>query len=523
MKLLIVDDQIHVVKGLAEGMDWNAIGISEVFTAGNSEAARHIIKNHEIDIMLCDIEMPGENGLGLYQWIVEESYSICCIFLTGHADFQYAQRAIQLGAFDYLMQPASYHDIGRAVERAIGEVNRKRGSQEYYHMGVVFQQQKAAIIANAMRNYLLGAQIQDDIIDLASLGEMPGLNEAGYLALLQIVSWNSMQESWDGIKLAIAVGQIAREIFGINKLQTKAAAMGDDFLAVLIWSKGSEEVYEDLLKSQLIYFGNICKQELKLEFAIYFNRIEQICDISEIWKKLHRWKDSNVMLRSGVYASEIISTRKNSYKIPNIVQWGKLLKEGYYQTVEHQAVELLEVMVKEERLTETVLYYFYQEFMQLLYQSLQGKEEMIYHLLESQQGMELYRNGMKSVEKMSELIHFSLQRLEAPSNEVPNVQAIVDKIKAYIDEHLEQDIRREDIARAVFLNPDYVTRLFKKETDMTLKEYIIQQKLKSAQSLLKTTNLPISFIAAKLGYKNFSHFSTAYKKAMGKSPQEERL
>ena len=84
------------------------------------------------------------------------------------------------------------------------------------------------------------------------------------------------------------------------------------------------------------------------------------------------------------------------------------------------------------------------------------------------------------------------------------------------------ELRREELAEAVHLNPDYMARLFKKETGMNLKDYIIQQKMQEAQSLLCTTNLPISLIAAKVGYTNFGHFSTSYKKFYHKTPQEER-
>ena len=72
------------------------------------------------------------------------------------------------------------------------------------------------------------------------------------------------------------------------------------------------------------------------------------------------------------------------------------------------------------------------------------------------------------------------------------------------------------------LSPDYLTRIFKRETGQTLKEYVVRQKLQEAQSLLRTTSLPISLIAAKVGYSNFSHFSNSYRKAYGRSPQEER-
>ena len=86
----------------------------------------------------------------------------------------------------------------------------------------------------------------------------------------------------------------------------------------------------------------------------------------------------------------------------------------------------------------------------------------------------------------------------------------------------KNELRREELAEAVHLNPDYMARLFKKETGMNLKDYIIQQKMQEAQSLLCTTNLPISLIAAKVGYTNFGHFSTSYKKFYHKTPQEER-
>jgi two-component system response regulator YesN len=74
----------------------------------------------------------------------------------------------------------------------------------------------------------------------------------------------------------------------------------------------------------------------------------------------------------------------------------------------------------------------------------------------------------------------------------------------------------------VHLNADYLTRIFKKETGSTVKEYITSEKMKEAKRLLRTTQLPVSFIAAKLGYCNFSHFSYTFKKVMGYTPQEER-
>ena len=99
---------------------------------------------------------------------------------------------------------------------------------------------------------------------------------------------------------------------------------------------------------------------------------------------------------------------------------------------------------------------------------------------------------------------------------------VVRVIKDYVRDNLWSDIRKEDIVDLVHLNGDYVTRLFKKEVGMSIKAYVIQQKLLEAQRLLRTTNLSVSSVAVQLGYNNFSHFSAQYKREFGVTPAEEQ-
>ena len=96
MNLLIVNDEQLIAETMKKDMDWASYGISEVYTAYDTEAARACIAEHPVDILLCDIEMPGENGLGLLRWVREQEKEIECIFLTCHAKFAYAQEAISL-------------------------------------------------------------------------------------------------------------------------------------------------------------------------------------------------------------------------------------------------------------------------------------------------------------------------------------------------------------------------------------------------------------------------------------------
>ena len=111
MTVLLVDDQIRVLSGLISVLDWDTLGVTSIRTASSAAQAKEILSQEPVDILLCDIEMPGENGLSLLRWARSKGMDLVCVFLTSHADFLYAKEAIQLGCFDYILQPARYEDI----------------------------------------------------------------------------------------------------------------------------------------------------------------------------------------------------------------------------------------------------------------------------------------------------------------------------------------------------------------------------------------------------------------------------
>ena len=115
MTLLLVDDQINVINGLMNGINYRKLEIDTVLPSTSVQEAKTLICENQIDILMTDIEMPGENGLQLLHWVSENYPDIVCILLTSHADFSYAQESIKLGCFDYVVQPAPYQEIKDAL------------------------------------------------------------------------------------------------------------------------------------------------------------------------------------------------------------------------------------------------------------------------------------------------------------------------------------------------------------------------------------------------------------------------
>lgn len=522
MNLLIVDDQSSVIEGLRQGIPWESLRIDNVFTALNALDAKQILVEKQIDIVLSDIEMPVENGIDLYKWMREKQIASHCIFLTSHAEFSYAQDALRLGAFDYIIQPAPYDEVTRVVRKAVLAVENEREKETTLEHGEIFEKQRKTIAGNAIRNLLRGLSNREYMHSLANLNLLPRLDLQGYLVMIHIVEWHTASEIWEGGLLEIGLENVTSEIFGANQQKTGFACLEENVFALMIQGSEGERIPPQSLTRQLQFLSSVCKQYYKCSIACYFSRAELLENAPERWKDLQMERDNNVLLKTGIFAvSDMKQPEEICYRVPQIRHWHMLLKEGYAATVEQEALTLLDDMSEKGNLDKTVLRYYYQDFMQMLYVTMEEGGVSFRVMFETTEAMELYQNGMKSVEQMRKLIHFATQNFHTGGNEA-DTATIVQAVVQYIAEHLEEDLRRDELAAIVHINPDHLTRVFKKEMGLTLKEYITKQKMLGAQGLLRTTNLPVSFVAAKMGYSNFSHFSFTYKKVMGNTPQEER-
>ena len=95
-------------------------------------------------------------------------------------------------------------------------------------------------------------------------------------------------------------------------------------------------------------------------------------------------------------------------------------------------------------------------------------------------------------------------------------------IKRYIREHLAEEISLADIAQAVHLHPAYCCGLFKKETGMTIVEYINRSRVELAKKFLRAADAPVGEVPALCGFTNYKYFAKVFKKSTGLSPSAYR-
>ena len=103
LKVLVVDDEVLVRKGIVMETDWNALGCMVVAEAENGLEGLEAAKKYDPHIIVCDIRMPKMDGLEMVNKLREEGNKAYVVFLTAYSDFSYARSAIKLAAADYLL------------------------------------------------------------------------------------------------------------------------------------------------------------------------------------------------------------------------------------------------------------------------------------------------------------------------------------------------------------------------------------------------------------------------------------
>lgn len=132
-RLLIADDEPLVKERLTITIPWKDFGISQVMTAADGKEALELALKHGIDIIITDIRMPIMDGIELLEALAVQHCKAKVILISGYADFQYAQKALRLGAIDYVMKPVIADELIKIVLRITDIIKRERDDQQKLH------------------------------------------------------------------------------------------------------------------------------------------------------------------------------------------------------------------------------------------------------------------------------------------------------------------------------------------------------------------------------------------------------
>ncbi|QHW32940.1 response regulator [Paenibacillus rhizovicinus] len=529
--LLVVDDEKYAVEAVLNCIDWPSAGVTGLFSAYGVESAKEQLLANPIDIIVCDIEMPGSNGLELLEWVNEHKPDTLTIFFTGHANFAYAQQAIQLGSFDYLLKPVKHKQIAEVVSRACEKLRQERDkrhySERYEKYAQLWETQKPLLWEKFWQD-VLGARV---IMNDERLGQairtygLPIQPETRVRPiLLSVEEFREAFSKRDEEILEYALLKSAEEMF----LESRRGAVFRDAGGILFVL-----LYEDEQTLDDRELTRICRTYMEASSTYFYCRLScyvgepaAIGGLTETYHALLEMEQSNVaapetLLFLRDYGFERSGMRQA--QAPSYIDWAEwtVLFESGKKT---ELMDRLNAAFKElaaQPVTHESLEAVYYLLLHMVYHVSHRKGWPAKEVV----GGKLLGDERAATRSLSRLKSWAERLLAAGmdyfSHHEGDHRANIEKVKKYVQTHI-RDVNREDIAAHVYLNSAYLSRLFKKETGQSLMDFIIMAKINQAKILLTETNQKISDIGESLGYENFSYFGKVFKKTVGITPQEYR-
>lgn len=180
LKVLVVEDEEMIRKGIVLAVDWAALDCVVVGEAANGEEALEAVERLQPTLIITDLKMPKMDGLEMLTRLRERGCSAFAIILTAYDSFSYAQSALRLGAVDFLLKPFHDGELEQAVERLRARLERSAAGP--FHptlLPEVKKGDKSHYVLEAM-DYI-GSHYGDSDLTVGRIAQFMGLSE-GHLS-----------------------------------------------------------------------------------------------------------------------------------------------------------------------------------------------------------------------------------------------------------------------------------------------------------------------------------------------------
>lgn len=481
-QILIVDDEPLIRQWLMMCLEISGISRDHLHQASNGEEALQSIQENMYDLIFTDITMPKLDGIELIKSIRAYDPTVKIIILTCHDNFDFARTALKYNVYDYLLKDE------------------------------LTQESITKIISDTL--------IIPDAYDLQNqknyLQTFANYNTADTVPFSDLVQNNISLDETFCFSFAIDCQDPSffYHLTKNNDIQNIIHFDNGNHLTIFLCNLTCDiSKYEKVLKyieHSLLRQYNLEKHigaSQLYESPIYLPRMISEAILS--WEKRFFWgPDFNIISPREAYAS---ASKTFKQEITSAKESIILLFSGQNISALCKMIEdLCNCFIQNQYYDSTL---FKRTFIGIL--------ESIDNKMDSHEELSREINTVNKATYLSDLLTSFYNYLD----NIPTKQNLTECIKnaqKYIILHYNEPLTLSELAKQAYLNEEYFSRLFKKETGKTFTEYLLEVRMQRAQNLLKNSELNISEIAELVGIPNPSYFSSQFKKYFGVTPKQIR-
>ncbi len=530
INLLVVDDEKIIREGMAREFARHGF---EVLQASDGDEAFDLISGGGIDAMILDLKMPKMDGLELLCLLSKEGIGdITTVILTGYSDLSYAQQAIRFGVKDYLLKPLVPEEVAQLSRDLKERIEVREKNIEALEQLLKQVEESKPVLKERLFWDLVGQRFDLDSVE----EKLDFLGIAFRTECFQVILLESEaggRESGAGKssrKKTIALMR-ALEVRILDSLAGEKDLtvfhLSTQLFALLYNCEGAEEEktrIDAVLESLTRGIANDLGLELTVSLGTIVKGIENIG--KSYYNAVGTLSYKDLLGRGAILkSSDFLDDSQGQGLAFTLEEISFLVKtEQTEKLLAHIQSTFDLIAATGRRLDLTTVYLTCYKYLCAI---LSAPVEYGIHV------DDLYRDrpnpfhdnvGRKTFEELREWILQTAREVIAYVSDFHTHRntTLVEKVKAFIGLNYAQDISNTVVAQAVGMSPNYLGQVFKRETGISVNDYLNNRRIEEAKKLLKTTNLLVFEVAFKVGYKEQQYFSAVFRKKVGLTPKEYR-
>ncbi len=514
-KILIVDDEFLVRLGLKTTIDWEKYGYVIAGEANNGKEALEINKKIGADLILTDIKMPIMDGLELIKAVKRTNKKVQTIILSHYDEFSYAQEAMELGAFRYILKS----ELTKTnLESIIKDLFYAQGSEYLPPPTDAPEGKQESYIKNQLWQLLVES---DPLSPVCAALPPDGLfgTKSYYIVT--------------GSCKILSLSQDARKMFPktvkllLSEANTGSVSFGDynggqfQFISIVPQTEG-EPSRERLMERCSLIIRNI-RQYYTIPAVMGVSTLGGSEDFSRLTNEAHEamkmcfFSEKNTIT---VYKGPVAELHAFS---PHI-NYSKLLELIDADRKEEMLEYIQSIFSILRNMKNT--HYVHDAFIELLFigKSICEKYHIEEHasLSEDKFDYDTFANFEFIADVELYIYELFLALLSGKKNGKTSYSYIVKKCLTFIHANYTQNITLSEAARTIEVSTSYLSFLFKQEVGINFNTYLSSYRVEQAKHLLEATNMKIYEVAAVVGFSDPYYFSRVFKEMIGMSCKEYR-